>query len=54
MTEKKKEPICYYGCGEPMGTEYFRVIKNDVLVFAHSRCHRLSQIGRQTIKFQMK
>ena len=54
MTEKKKEVVCYYGCGEPMLGEDFTVIKNDKLVRAHSKCHRLSQIGRQTIKFQVK
>ncbi len=55
MNEKKKEEaICYYGCGERMGSEYFVVIKCDKLVRAHSKCHRLSQIGRQTTKFQVK
>jgi len=54
MTGKKKEPVCHYGCGEPLGSEYFVVIKNGVLVRAHSRCHRLSQVGKQTIKFTVK
>jgi len=56
MTEKKKEKevVCYYGCGKPMLGEYFAVIKAGVLVRAHSKCHRLSQTGKQTIKFKVK
>jgi len=54
MTEKKKEKKCFYGCGEPLDKHFhFSVIKSGVLVDAHERCHKLSQMGRKSTKFRM-
>ncbi len=34
----KQEPICHY-CSEPMGDEYFCVVKDGGFIVAHKRCH---------------
>jgi len=56
MTEKKKkeEAVCFFKCGEPMIGEHYSFIRNDKVERAHSKCHRLDQQGKQTIKFQVK
>lgn len=54
MIEEKKEPECYYECGEPLGNEYFVVVKEGKPTRSHRRCHIRAGKSKTNIRMIVK